>query len=315
MTAISIHPLTVGAEVLGFDRVLDPTPAGDEARATLHQAWLDYGLLLCRGVHSVETHLALSRCLGELEKHPLEQMRAEESDWLMPVGDEISRFWVYDEAEVKSGTIPWHRDTAYTPSIAKGAMLRIVATPPAGGETYFCDTARAYDDLSDELKERVEHLEYRSSLKATPMEQTGPGAIWDSVRPLTDEEVAELGLEPSIKDRPSGKPLPPVVHPAVLTHPESGRRCLFLSPKEFDYFLGMDRAESDALFAQLVAHVLQDRYVYKHTWAVDDAMAWDNRRFMHAAAGSYVGDHRKGLRTTLAGDWAIGRLADDHESV
>jgi taurine dioxygenase len=83
---------------------------------------------------------------------------------------------------------------------------------------------------------------------------------------------------------------------------------LFLSPKEFDYFLGMSRTESDELFAELVAHALQDRYVYRHHWHVDDVVAWDNRRFMHAATGSPIGDRRRGFRTTLAGDWVVGRL-------
>jgi taurine dioxygenase len=86
---------------------------------------------------------------------------------------------------------------------------------------------------------------------------------------------------------------------------------LFLSPKEFDYFLDLSRAESDELFFELISHALQDRYVYRHHWQVDDALAWDNRRFMHAAAGSPIGDRRRGLRTTLAGDWVVGRLYDE----
>jgi taurine dioxygenase len=304
---ISIHPMNVGAEIRNFSAAATTV----EGRAAIFDAWVRYGVLLFRGVGSTEEHLALSRALGELEMHPLEQMRAEESPYFMKVGTEVSPPYMYDETEIKIGTIPWHRDTAYTPSIAKGAMLRIVETPSTGGETFFCDTANAYDDLPQDRKDRLQGLTYRATLRHSPVEQTKPGAIWTSVRPLTVQERQEWGLAGDDRRDRRAPSLPSVVHPAVLVHPESGRPCLFLSPKEFDYFLGLGRAESDALFSELVAHVLQDRYVYRHRWQVDDAVAWDNRRFMHAAAGSPIGDRRRGLRTTLAGDWVVGRLYEE----
>ena len=104
---------------------------------------------------------------------------------------------------------------------------------------------------------------------------------------------------------------PSVVHPAVLTHPESGRKCIFLSPTYVDFFLGMDQEESDALLDYLVTHMLQPRYIYTHHWAVNDAMLWDNRRFMHAGRGNKPDDPRWGLRTTLAGPVRTGRYFDD----
>jgi taurine dioxygenase len=299
--------MNVGAEIRNFSGATSTT----EGRAAIFDAWVRYGVLLFRGVASSEEHLALSRALGELEMHPLEKMRAEESPYFMKVGTDVSLPYVYDEAEIKIGTIPWHRDTAYTPSIAKGAMLRIVETPSTAGETFFCDTAKAYDDLPQALKDRLEGLEYRATLRHSPVEQTRPGAIWTSVRPLTVQERQQWGLAADEGRDRRAPSLPSVVHPAALVHPDSGRHCLFLSPKEFDYFLGLSRAESDELFCELVSHVLQDRYVYRHHWRVDDALAWDNRRFMHAAAGSPIGDRRRGLRTTLAGDWVVGRLYDE----
>ncbi len=301
--AFTIRPLQVGAEVVGLSG--DPEDPG--VRDALRDAWLAFGILLFRGVDTIERHLALSRCFGELEMHPLEQMRATESPLFMKVGGEGAPPYMYDESEIRTGTVPWHRDTAYTPGIAKGAMLRILETPPTGGETLFADTARAYDDLPGDLKARLDGLEYRATLRSSPMDQTRPGAIWKEVRPLTAQEYRQCGLNAGDYVR-SGASLPSVVHPAVIVHPDSGRRCLFLSPKEFDYFLGLDRAESDELLATLVGHLLQDRYVYKHRWDVDDAVVWDNRRFMHAAVGNRIGDRRRGLRTTFAGDLDIGRL-------
>src|SRR6516225_6418336 len=166
--------MNVGAEIRNFSGATSTT----EGKAAIFDAWVRYGVLLFRGVVSSAEHLALSRALGELEMHPLEKMRAEESPYFMKVGTEVSLPYVYDETEIKIGTIPWHRDTAYTPSIAKGAMLRIVETPSTGGETFFCDTAKAYDDLPQALKERLEGLEYRATLRHSPVEQTRPGATW-----------------------------------------------------------------------------------------------------------------------------------------
>jgi taurine dioxygenase len=73
----------------------------------------------------------------------------------------------------------------------------------------------------------------------------------------------------------------------------------------------MEKSASDALFAYLVSHMLQERYVYKHRWSVDDAIVWDNRRFMHAAVGNKIGEARRGLRTTLAGEFRVGRFYAD----
>lgn len=301
----TVRPLNVGAEITDIK-----TDAADPSlRDELFAVWLEYGLLLFRNITSIEQHLALSSAFGELELHPLAHMRAPEHELFMTVGADKGRPYVYDESEIKIGTIPWHRDTAYTPGIAKGAMLRILVTPSVGGDTWFADTARAYDELPEHLKQRLEGLHYVASLKLTPMEQNHAGKIWDTVRPLTDSEWESTGLDRQSIDGMSGaKKLPPVEHPAVMQHPESGRTCLFLSPKEFDFFVGLDRDESDALFAEVCQHMLQDKYVYKHHWNVNDVMGWDNRRFMHAAVGSRVGDYRHGLRTTLAGDFEVGRL-------
>jgi taurine dioxygenase len=305
----SIRPLIVGAEILGLP---SHTEYDEQLRTELYAAWLEYGILLFRNVTLAVEHLALSRCFGDLEMHPIVQIRAEEEPLFMKVGGDEAPLYVYDETDLKVNTIPWHRDTAYTPNICKGAMLRMVEVPSTGGETLFADTAIAYDDLPEHVQARLGELEYRATLRATPMEQTQPGALWHRVRPPTAEECRRLGYSrPASAATPS---YPSVVHPARLVHPESGRHCVFLSPKEFDYFLGMGRAESDVLFAYLVAHLLQDRYVYKHSWSVHDAIVWDNRRYMHAALGNRVGDTRRGLRTTLAGELCVGRLYAEEDS-
>lgn len=304
---LTIKPLDpVGAEVIGLAGV-EEFDAGT-ARA-LNQAWFDHGILLFRGVTSDEAHIALSRCFGELEIHPLPELRAPENPLFFPLGGTRVAALVFDETDVLVNRIPWHRDTTFTPSICMGAMLRMVEVPAAQGETLLGDTAAAYDALPEAMKRRLEGLEYHATMSNGAVEHTGVGAWWSTVREARDDEFPEGVVPFRPKAYPDKSRYPPVIMPAVLTHPDSGRKCLFLSPMNVDYFLGMDRAESDALLAELVAHMTGPRFVYRHAWSVNDALIWDNRRFIHAAFGNRPGASRRGLRTTLATRMEVGRYA------
>ena len=134
--------------------------------------------------------------------------------------------------------------------------------------------------------------------------------MWQTAREATREEDPH-GSAPPPYDAAAQSRYPSVVHPAALVHPESGRKCIFLSPTYVDFFLGMSACESDELLRTLVAHMVQACYVYKHHWSVNDAIVWDNRRMMHAAVGNKPGDRRRGLRTTLAGQLRTGRYFEE----
>ena len=103
-------------------------------------------------------------------------------------GRKTTPAFLYDGADLRVNRIPWHRDTAYTPDICKGAMLRMLEVPPVEGETLFADTAMAYEDLPAHVKARLEGLEYRASLRLGTLEQTRPGALWQTAREATREE-------------------------------------------------------------------------------------------------------------------------------
>jgi taurine dioxygenase len=299
---IEVVPLAVGAEVVGSETLDLADPA---VRAALYAAWLEHGVLVFHNVATPERHIELSRCFGDLEIHPFPEARAPENDLFIEIGGgKQTPPILYDGTELRVNRIPWHRDTAYTPDLCKGAMLRMVEVPPVEGETLFADTAKAYDALPQAMKDRLEQLEYRASLRLGSINQTRPGALWHTAQlpnedPTRSHELP-FGLE-------AERRYPPVVHPAVLTHPESGRKCVFLSPTYVDHFIGLSEAESGALLEELVAHLTRPEFVYRHSWTVNDAIVWDNRRFMHAASGNRVGDRRRGLRTTLAGQLSIGR--------
>ena len=179
------------------------------------------------------------------------------------------------------------------------------------GETLLADMALAWDDLPAAMKQRLEGLEYKATLRRSPVEQSRPGAFWKTARPATEQEAPGRTEAEGDDGAAIAALYPSVVHPAMLTHPDTGRKCLFLSPTYVDCFLGMSQAESDELLRELVEHMLNPRYVYRHSWSVNDAVLWDNRRFMHAAQGNRLGEARFGLRTTLAGPIRTGRYFDE----
>jgi taurine dioxygenase len=311
---MSIRPMPVGAEVRDFAATMPDDPV---QQAALYAAWLTHGILLFRDVDTVERHLAISRCFGELEIHPVPEVRSKTDPYLIELGAPIAgggrqpTIYRFD-GETRINRIAWHRDTAYTPDICKGAMLRMLEVPEQAGETLLADTAMAWDDLPEDLKAQLEQLEFKATIRTAHMNTLGrPGVFWKSIELAGDDEFPGNGLQ-SQRDGAIDARYPSVIQPAVLTHPESGRKCLFLSPTYVDYFLGLEQEESDQLLWRLTEHMLQPRYVYQHKWRANDAILWDNRRFMHAGMGNRPGEPRFGLRTTLAGPLRTGRYFDEN---
>jgi taurine dioxygenase len=304
MTRLTITPLDpVGAEIRGIeDEEIAP-----QVRRALHEAWMKYGVLLFRDVASKDQHLAISRAFGELEIHPLKELRDPENPYFFPLGGPPIVAQVYDEHDVRVGRIPWHRDTAFRPEICKGAMLRVLEADTREGETLFGDTAAAWDALPAGMQRRLESLEYVAEVSHGSPHYTGPANWWKTARIARDDEYPE-GIEPPRDVKwPDNSGLSPVIYPAMLRHPESGRKCLFLSPMNIRHFIGMSEAESAALEAELVRHMTEPRFVYRHHWSANDAVLWDNRRVIHAANGYPPSESRLALRTTLADKLHAGR--------
>lgn len=283
----------VGAEIIGLD--LDETL--DEAtRQALYDTWLEFGILLFRGIGtSSERHLALSRCFGELEVHPVESIRLEghpEIISLKSTGDTEPVVHIFD-GEPVAGRIPWHTDLIYTPTPCRGALLRMVHKPAQGGETGWIDTAAAYDALPEDLKKKIEGLEAR----------------YDFVADICDMRFGKPHkLEHGSMGNVEFPPFPDVAHPLVWNHPESGRKALMTSPVQLIDMVGMERAEGDPILKELVDHATDGRFTYVHEWEVGDMVLWDNWRTMHTALGTPLECEREVQRTTIKGDYQTGRL-------
>jgi taurine dioxygenase len=295
----ALHRLqNFGAAVTGLD--LDRRVAPSVGKA-LYAAWLEHGILVFPGAgKSSENQIALSEAFGELEPHPVAVLRSKDNENIAAFGTPDTRgLPVMVDGERRAGYIYWHQDTAYTPNLCKGSVLRMVDVPARGGDTLWCDTAKAYDDLDESMKARVAKLE---TLQAQRFGRP-PRRMWG----MTGHHAVLLPDERGNLPPEEKSPLALVRHPMVVTHPESGRKSLLLSPLGFQCVLGLAAAEGDEFFNWIVAHAVQDKYCYRHHWSRDDMVLWDNRRTMHMALGYPWEMTRLGLRTTLKGHFPAGR--------
>ncbi len=160
----------------------------------------------------------------------------------------------------------WHTDDSFMVQPCSLTMLYGVEVPPVGGDTQFINMYAAYDDLEDTMKARIGPLrvlhKHDSSRKGS--------------------RVATLAIAH-----------PEAVHPLVRTHPETGRKSLYINPNRMEQVVGMDRAASDALLDALIAHAIQPKYQYRHKWQQGDIVIWDNRCTMHKANADYPDGMRR----------------------
>ncbi|WP_340317990.1 TauD/TfdA dioxygenase family protein [Rhizorhabdus argentea] len=299
---LEVVPLeSVGIQIVGLDlgRLNDPA-----LREELYTLWLEHGIILFRGTGATrEQHLELSRVFGPLEVHPIPKVRVPGQEELVEIKESGGYYMI--DGQLVGGFIPWHQDTCYTPDICKGAILFMDTPAEVGGQTGWIDTAKAYDALPKALREQAEGKDvvmYVHNAKPDGMRFVQHER---SFRRPTAEEWAGENL--SMPD------FPPVVHPLVVTHPESGRKSLSISPSNVDAIFGMPREESEALLRALVEHVLKPEFRYVHQWQKGDMVLWDNRRTLHQAFGWPVGMPRKAFRTTLEGGVKSGRFLEAHE--
>ena len=148
----------------------------------------------------------------------------------------------------------------------KATILFAVELPDTGGDTQFVNMQRAYKDLPDEMKARID------SLKAMHVYQSK-----HSTRKL-------MGLTPEQQKKVPKS----VIHPLVRTHPETGRKSLYLNPIRIEEIIGMPADETAPLLAGLLAHAIQEKFQCRHRWQSGDLVMWDNRCLLHKANGDYA---------------------------
>ncbi len=277
----AVRPLdaALGAEVVGLD-LNRPLSAEDFRR--IHRAHLDHHVVVFRDQRiTPDQQIAFSRRFGPLQIHVLHQFQLSNHPEILIVSNVLK-----DGKPIGLGDAGhfWHSDLSYKEKPSLGSLLHAIELPPEGGDTLFANMHAAYEGLSDDLKQRLEGLtaEHTYLARYAELQKRSP---W---RPnLTPEQIAQVK---------------PVVQPVVRTHPETGRKALFVSEHFTTKIVGLSDAESRALLDELFAHSVKPEYVYRHQWREHDLVFWDNRSLLHLAAGTPDHLRRVMYRTTIEGD-------------
>lgn len=277
--ALSINPLSdaLGAEVVG----LDPREGISKADVdVLNEAFLEHHLLCIRSAPLSPVEFArVARHFGEPQLQLLRDQRIGEAPEVSVLES------TYKTPEAKPDDLTrvrlsgWHTDDSYFETPAKATMLQGLAIPNSGGQTRFSNTRRAYDDLPDGVRWKIDA---RQAIHSYDTSRATARA-----RTLNEDEVKET------KDVP---------HPLVRTHEDSGKKAIYFNPNRTDRVVDLERAESDVLLDELHAWITKPEYQYHHAWTVGDILLWDNRCLVHSVNVDYpVGQERRHQRILLKG--------------
>lgn len=278
---IEIRPLNapLGAEVLGLD-LGERLASADFER--IHRAHLDHHVLVFRDQRiTPEQQIEFSRRFGPLQIHVLHQFHLKGHPEILIVSNIVENGVPLGLGDAGHY---WHSDLSYKEKPSLGSMLHAQELPAEGGDTLFANMHAAWDTLPAALREAVRHLRAEHSYLAK-YEELRERSPW---RPkLSDEQIAQVA---------------PVIQPVVRTHPETGRKALFVSEHFTTRIVGLPEDESRDLLAQLFEHSVRPEHVYRHQWQPHDMVFWDNRSLMHLAAGTPEHLRRRLYRTTIEGD-------------
>ncbi len=247
----------VGAEIAGID--LRSIADGDFA--AIRRAFVEHSVLLFRGQRlSDDDLIAFSRRFGALDHAPVQE------NGRRFVAGKPEIYVVSNVIEngiaigsLGAGEAVWHTDMSYLADPPMASMLYALEIPPEGGNTGFCNMYSGYAALPEAVKRRIASLQIKHD------------GTYNSGGYL------RAGVTASDDPRTS----PGAIHPLVCTHPESGRRCLYLGRRRNAYIVDLPLGESEALLDELWAYATRDAYTWYNAWRVGDVVLWDNRCTMH----------------------------------
>lgn len=269
----------LGAEVVGLD-LNQPLSSADFQR--IHRAHLDHHVVVFRDQRITPAQqVAFSRRFGPLQIHVLHQFQLANHPEILIVSNVVENGKPIGLGD--AGHF-WHSDLSYKEKPSLGSLLHAIELPAQGGDTLFANMHTAWDTLPPALQRKVEGLraEHTYLARYAELQKRSP---W---RPnLTPEQIAQVK---------------PVVHPVVRTHPETGRKALFVSEHFTTRIIGLPDDESRALLDELFAHSVKPAHVYRHQWREHDLVFWDNRSLLHLAGGTPDDLRRVMYRTTIEGD-------------
>lgn len=264
---ITVSPLTpaIGAEIGNIDL---RQVSGDEI-ADIRAALLEYKVVFFRDqTLSQEEHIAFARQFGELEIHPATPKSQNNPEILH----------IAHGPDSKGKENFWHSDVTWREKPSLGSILKAVAVPHVGGDTLFANMVMAYELLSDDVKEVI----------------TGRVAVHDIARVFAgrlNKSAEEL------RER-----YPPMEHPIVRTHPETGESVLYVNTAFTSHIKDMEAGESGRLLRKLYRTAANPEIQCRFRWQLGSLAFWDNRASQHFASSDYYPQVRKMERVTIAGD-------------
>jgi taurine dioxygenase len=275
----SVRPLTpnLGAQISGVDmtRELDEAAFGE-----IYRAFLRYQVLLFPP-HDLPParQVALARRFGEVQIHVMNQYHADGFPELYRLSN-LDASGKPTGHHPDKGTLAWHTDGSWQRVTGQATIIYGEVMPAQGGETHFCDMYGAYERLSPAWKARVANLRAVHNLDFSRTRRHGED-------PLTEEQR---------------RAKPPVDHPVVRTHPETGRKCLYLGDHA-ESIVGMPYEEGRAMIEELNALAVHPDLTYEHRWKTRELLIWDNRCVMHrATAYDAASQGRVIRRCTILGE-------------
>ena len=240
----------LGAEIAGVDL---SHPLSKDTFASIREAWLEHLVLRFRGQSLSDPQLkAFSALFGELDPpgpNPYGKPFLPDH----PEMNVISNIKVEGRpiGGLGDGEAIWHADMTYVERPPMAAILHALEIPPSGGDTYWANMHLAYETLAADMKARI----------------AGHRAVHDA----TYNSAGQMRKTHAEGAR----------HPLVITHPETGRQCLFLGRRRNSYVEGLELEESERLLDALWAHATQPRFTFRQQWQVGDVVIWDNRCTLH----------------------------------
>ena len=267
----------MGAEIHGIDLNV---PLSEGAFADLRRLLADHSLLLLRNQDiSPDSQISFSRRFGELEEHVLQNFCLDGHPEIFVVSNIIENG---EHIGAYGGSKEYHSDLAYIEAPSLGSVFYCLECTEVGGETSFISMYAVHDALPEE---RRTWLTQQKAVFDYPWNHE----IRNAHRPpLTAAQIANT---------------PPVSHPCVRTHPETGRRAAFYSPIWIRNFEGMSEEESQPILDELCEFAMRPEFTYTHKWQPGDVLIWDNRSSMHKANPFDEKNGRRLMhRTTICGD-------------
>lgn len=247
----------LGAEI----RNLDLRNLSDSEFDSIHDAWLNHLVVLLRAQQLTDEDLIrFSRRLGNLDWAPVQETgrRFVEGHPEIYVVSNVIENGV-PIGSLGAGEAVWHTDMSYLETPPKASLLYALEVPRAGGNTYFCNMYLAYEHLPASLKRRASGLQ----VKHDGTYNSG-GYVRQGLTAVNDPVTS-----------------PGAYHPLVVTHPETGRRALYLGRRRNAYLGGLSLVESEALLDELWWYATRDEIVWHNEWQAGDVVLWDNRCTMH----------------------------------